>query len=143
MKLSRILLSEILQSTPEFDREIDRLADQGGKYLGSGDYGSAYLLNGKVYKVTTDEVELEHAEILKGKKTNNFVYIYDVKVLEPKLGIIEMEVLGEFKGDIPEEFVDAIKAEAERFGIDPDELDFIGDNIMIHPKSGKLKMIDV
>lgn len=143
MKLSRILLSEILQSTPEFDREIDRLADQGGKYLGSGDYGSAYLLNGKVYKVTTDEVELEHAEILKGKKTNNFVYIYDVKVLEPKLGIIEMEVLGEFKGDIPEEFVDATKAEAERFGIDPDELDFIGDNIMIHPKSGKLKMIDV
>ena len=143
MKLSRILLSEILQSTPEFDREIDRLADQGGKYLGSGDYGSAYLLNGKVYKVTTDEVELEHAEILKGKKTNNFVYIYDVKVLEPKLGIIEMEVLGEFKGDIPEEFVDATKAEAERFGIDPDELDFIGDNIMIHPKSGKLKMIVV
>ena len=143
MKLSRILLSEILQSTPEFDREIDRLADQGGKYLGSGDYGSAYLLNGKVYKVTTDEVELEHAEILKGKKTNNFVYIYDVKVLEPKLGIIEMEVLGEFKGEIPEEFVDATKAEAERFGIDPDELDFIGDNIMIHPKSGKLKMIDV
>ena len=143
MKLSRILLSEILQSTPEFDREIDRLADQGGKYLGSGDYGSAYLLNGKVYKVTTDEVELEHAEILKGKKTNNFVYIYDVKELEPKLGIIEMEVLGEFKGDIPEEFVDATKAEAERFGIDPDELDFVGDNIMVHPKSGKLKMIDV
>ena len=143
MKLSRILLSEILQSTPEFDREIDRLADQGGKYLGSGDYGSAYLLNGKVYKVTTDEVELEHAEILKGKKTNNFVYIYDVQVLEPKLGIIEMEVLGEFKGEIPEEFVDATKAEAERFGIDPDELDFVGDNIMVHPKSGNLKMIDV
>ena len=143
MKLSRILLSEILQSTPEFDREIDRLADQGGKYIGSGDYGSAYLLNGKVYKVTTDEVELEHAEILKGKKTNNFVYIYDVKVLEPKLGIIEMEVLGEFKGEIPEEFVDATKAEAERFGIDPDELDFVGDNIMVHPKSGNLKMIDV
>lgn len=143
MKLSRILLSEILQSTPEFDKEIDRLADQGGKYLGSGDYGSAYLLNGKVYKVTTDEVELEHAEILKGKKTNNFVYIYDVKVLEPKLGIIEMEVLGEFKGEIPEEFVDATKAEAGRFGIDPDELDFVGDNIMVHPKSGNLKMIDV
>jgi len=143
MKLARILLSEILQSTPEFDREIDKIADQGGKHLGAGDYGSAYLLGGKAIKVTTDEVELEHAEILKGKKTNNFVYIYDVKVLEPKLGIIEMEVLGEFKGDIPEEFVDAAKAEAERFGIDPDELDFIGDNIMIHPKSGKLKMIDV
>jgi len=143
MKLARILLSEILQSTPEFDREIDKIVDQGGRHLGAGDYGSAYLLGGKAVKVTTDEVELEHAEILKGKKTNNFVYIYDVEILEPKLGIIEMEVLGDFKGDIPDEFVEATKAEAERFGIDPDELDFIGDNIMIHPKSGKLKMIDV
>ena len=143
MKLARILLSEILQSTPEFDREIDKLVDMGGKHLGAGDYGSAYLLNGKAVKVTTDEVELEHAEILKGKKTNNFVYIYDVEVLDPKLGIIQMEVLGGFKGEIPDEFVEATKAEAQRFGIDPDELDFVGDNIMVHPKSGKLKMIDV
>jgi hypothetical protein len=143
MKLSSIILSEILQSTPEFEKEVDRIRKQGGEFIGKGDYGSAYLLNGKVYKVTTDEVELEHAEILKGKKTNNFVHIYDVKVLEPKLGIIEMEVLGEFKGEVPEEFVDTTKAEAEKFGIDPDELDFVGDNIMVHPKSGKLKMIDV
>lgn len=143
MKLARILLSEILQSTPEFDREIDKIVDMGGKHLGAGDYGSAYLLNGKAVKVTTDEVELEHAEILKGKKTNNFVYIYDVEVLDPKLGIIQMEVLGGFKGEIPDEFVEATKAEAQRFGIDPDELDFVGDNIMVHPKSGKLKMIDV
>lgn len=143
MKLSRILLSEILQSTPEFDKEIDKIVDQGGKHLGAGDYGSTYLLGGKAVKVTTDEVELEHAQILKGKKTNNFVYIFDVKVLEPKLGIIEMEVLGEFKGEVPDEFKDAAEAEAERLGIDPDELDFVGDNVMVHPKSGKLKMIDV
>jgi hypothetical protein len=143
MKLARILLSEILQSTPEFDREIDKIVDMGGTHLGAGDYGSAYLLNGKAVKVTTDEVELEHAQILKGKKTNNFVYIYDVKVLNPKLGIIEMEVLGRFKGEVPDEFKDATEAEAERFGIDPDELDFVGDNVMVHPKSGKLKMIDV
>ena len=143
MKLARILLSEILQSTPEFDREIDKIVDRGGKHLGAGDYGSAYLLDGKAVKVTTDEVELEHAQVLKGKKTNNFVYIYDVEVLDPKLGIIQMEVLGDFKGEIPDEFVEATKVEAQRFGIDPDELDFVGDNIMIHPKSGKLKMIDV
>tara|TARA_R110000868_G_scaffold368180_1_gene631139 strand:+ start:357 stop:788 length:432 start_codon:yes stop_codon:yes gene_type:complete len=143
MKLARILLSEILQYDPEFDKEIEKLKDLGGIHLGSGDYGSAYRLNGKAIKVTTDEVELEHAQILKGKKTNNFVYIYDVKVLNPKLGIIEMEVLVKFKGDIPEEFKQATQAEAQRFGIDPDELDFIGDNVMIHPMSGKLKMIDV
>ena len=57
-------------------------------YLGSGDYGSAYLLNGRVYKVTTDEIELQHAKILKGKRTNNFARIFDVEILEPKLGII-------------------------------------------------------
>ena len=54
-----------------------------------------------------------------------------------------MEVLGKLKEDIPEEFVEAVQKEATRLGIDPDELDFVGDNIMVHPKSGKLKMIDV
>ena len=143
MKLSRIILGEALQYDPGFDREVEKIKDQGGTYLGSGDYGSAFLLDGKVHKVTTDEVELEHASILKGKKTNNFAYIYDVTVLEPKLGIVVMEVLGEYKGEIPEEFVQAAEAEAERLGIDPDELDFVGDNVMKHPRTGKLKMIDV
>lgn len=143
MRLSDIILGEILQYDPDFDREVEKIKDQGGKYLGSGDYGSAFLLNGRVYKVTTDYIELDHAKILQGKKTNNFVYIYDVKVLQPKLGIIQMEVLGEFKGEVPEEFVQATESEAQKLGIDPEELDFVGDNIMIHPKSGKLKMIDV
>lgn len=143
MRLSDIILGEILQYDPDFDREVEKIKDQGGKYLGSGDYGSAFLLNGRVYKVTTDYIELDHAKILQGKKTNNFVYIYDVEVLQPKLGIIQMEVLGEFKGEVPEEFVQATESEAQQLGIDPEELDFVGDNVMIHPKSGKLKMIDV
>lgn len=143
MRLSDIILGEILQYDPDFDREVEKIKDQGGKYLGSGDYGSAFLLNGRVYKVTTDYIELDHAKILQGKKTNNFVYIYDVEVLQPKLGIIQMEVLGEFKGEVPEEFVQTTESEAQQLGIDPEELDFVGDNVMIHPKSGKLKMIDV
>lgn len=143
MRLSDIILGEILQYDPDFDREVEKIKDQGGKYLGSGDYGSAFLLNGRVYKVTTDYIELDHAKILQGKKTNNFVYIYDVEVLQPKLGIIQMEVLGEFKGEVPEEFVQDTESEAQQLGIDPEELDFVGDNVMIHPKSGKLKMIDV
>ena len=143
MKLSQIILEGPLQYDPGFNREIDKIQDQGGKYLGSGDYGSVYLLNGKAVKVTTDQDELDHAEILKGKKTNNFVYIYDVKRLEDKLGIITMEVMGEYKGEIPEEFIDALEKEAERYNIDPDELDIRPDNFMINPKSGKLKMTDV
>ncbi len=143
MKLSQIILEGPLQYDPDFNREIDKIQDQGGKYLGSGDYGSVYLLNGKAVKVTTDQDELDHAEILKGKKTNNFVYIYDVERLGDKLGIITMEVMGEYKGEIPEEFMDALEKEAERYGIDPEELDVRPDNFMVHPKSGKLKMTDV
>ena len=77
MKLSKIILEGPLEYDPDFNREIDKIQDQGGKYIGSGDYGSVYLLNGKAVKVSTDSVELDHAEKLVGKKTNNFVYIFD------------------------------------------------------------------
>ena len=143
MKLSKILLEGPLEYDQDFSREIDRIQDKGGKYLGSGDYGSVYLLNGRAVKVTTDEVELEHAEILKGKKTNNFVYIFDVKKLNDKLGIITMEVMGKHKGEIPEDFIYALEKEANNYGIDPNELDIRPDNFMVHPKSGKIKMTDV
>lgn len=143
MKLSQIILEGPLEYDPEFNKEIDKLQDKGGKYLGSGDYGSVYLLNGRAVKVTTDEIELDHAEILQGKKTNNFVYIFNVERIGTKLGIISMEVMGEYKGEVPEEFVDALEAEAERFGIPSDELDIRASNFMVHPKTGKLKMTDV
>ena len=142
MRLSNVILGEILYYDPDFEREVDKLQDQGGKHLGSGDYGSAYLLNGRVYKVTTDEIELEHAQLLKGKKTNNFAHIYDVEVIQPKLGIIQMEVLGEFKGEIPEEWVEAVEKEAERYNIDPKELDIRPSNIMVNQKN-HLKLVDI
>ena len=143
MKLSQIILEGPLEYDPEFNKEIDKLQDKGGKYLGSGDYGSVYLLNGRAVKVTTDEIELYYAEILQGKKTNNFVYIFNVERIGTKLGIISMEVMGEHKGEVPEEFIDALEAEAERFGIPSDELDIRASNFMVHPKTGKLKMTDV
>jgi len=143
MKLSQIILEGPLQYDPDFNREIDKIQDQGGKYLGSGDYGSVYLLNGKAVKVTTDSIELDHAEKIKGKKTNNFVYIFNVERLNDKLGIITMEVMGEYKGDIPEKFLQNLEKEALNYGIPPDELDIRPDNFMVHPKSGKIKMIDV
>ena len=142
MRLSHVLLGEILYYDPGFEREVDKILDQGGKHLGSGDYGAAYLLNGRVYKVTTDEIELEHAHQIKGKKTNNFAYSYDVETIEDKLGIIQMEVLGEFKGEIPEEWIDAVNREAAQLGIDPDELDIRPSNIMVNQKK-HLKLIDI
>jgi len=142
MRLSHVILGEILYYDPDFEREVEKVKEQGGKYLGSGDYGSAYLLNGRVYKVTTDSIELEHAEILKGKKTNNFAYIFDVEEINEKLGIIQMEVLGEFKGEIPEEWIEATEAEAERLGIKPDELDIRPSNVMVNQKN-HLKLVDI
>lgn len=142
MRLSHVILGEILYYDPGFEKEIDKIQDRGGKHLGSGDYGSAYLLNGRVYKVTTDEIELEHAQILKGKKSNNLATIYDVEVINPKLGIIQMEVLGEYRGEIPEEWVDAVNREAEQHGIDPDELDIRPSNIMVNQKN-HLKLVDI
>jgi len=142
MRLSHVILGEILYYDPDFEKEVDKIQDQGGKHLGSGDYGSAYLLNGRVYKVTTDEIELEHAQLLKGKKTNNFAHIFDVEVINPKLGIIQMEVLGEFKGNIPEEWINAVEVEAQRYGIDPDELDIRPSNIMVNQKK-HLKLVDI
>jgi hypothetical protein len=142
MRLSHVILGEILYYDPDFEKQVDKLLDQGGKHLGSGDYGSAYLLNGRVYKVTTDEIELEHAQLLKGKKTNNFAKIYDVEVINPKLGIIQMEVLGEFRGNIPEEWIDNVEREAQQHGIDPDELDIRPSNVMVNQKK-HLKLVDI
>ena len=142
MRLSHVILGEILYYDPDFEKQVDKILDQGGKHLGSGDYGSAYLLNGRVYKVTTDEIELEHAQLLKGKKTNNFARIYDVEAINPKLGIIQMEVLGEFKGNIPEEWIDAVEREAQQYGINPDELDIRPSNVMVNQKK-HLKLVDI
>ncbi len=142
MRLSHVILGEILYYDPAFEKATDALRDQGAKYLGSGDYGSAYLLNGRVYKVTTDEIELEHAKVLKGKKTNNFAKIYDVEVINPKLGTIQMEVLGEFRGEIPEEWIERVEKEAQMYGINPKELDIRPSNIMVNQKK-HLKLVDI
>ena len=65
-----------------------------------------------------------------------------MEVINPKLGIIQMEVLGEFKGEIPEEWVEAVNREAEQHGIDPEELDIRPSNIMVNQKK-HLKLVDI
>ena len=107
------------------------------------DFGIPSLYDGKAVKVTTDEVELDHAEILVGKKTNNFVFVYKVERLQPKLGIITMAVMSKLKKDIPEEFYDKLEKEAKNLGIDPEELDIRPENFGQDPKSGNIKMLDV
>ena len=60
-------------------------------YIGSGDNGVALELpSGKVIKVTTDSVELEHAETLKDKNFNAIIPIEKVKIINRDLGYIVM-----------------------------------------------------
>jgi len=143
MKLSRIILEGPIGYDPEYNAIIDKIKDKGGKYLGAGDYGAVYLLGGRAVKVTTDEIEIEHALKLLGKKTKYFVHIRDVKEINPKLGVITMDIMAPHRGEIPEEFLDALEKEAKKLGIDPDELDIRPDNFMEDPSTGKIKMTDV
>lgn len=136
------IIKEVITPSQEYMERVNDIIDQGGEFLGSGDYGSVYLIGDIVKKVTSDEVEIEHAEILKGKKTKYFVPIIDVEVVNPKLAIITMPNMEPFTGEIPEEFIEQLEQEAQQLGIDPEELDIRPDNFM-KDQSGNLKMTDV
>jgi len=143
MKLSKVILEGPIEYDPDFNKQVDKIKDRGGVYIGSGDYGSVYLYDGKAVKITTDSVELDHAELIQGKKTNNFVFIYSVERLQHKLGIITMAVMSPLHQDIPEEYYEGLEKEAKRLGIDPEELDIRPENFGQDPKTGKIKMLDV
>ena len=52
------ILKEILDPTQEYQELVNDIIDQGGEYLGEGDYGAVFLVGDKVKKVTTDSEEL-------------------------------------------------------------------------------------
>ena len=140
------ILKEIVDPTQEFQELINDIVDKGGEYLGEGDYGVVFLVGDKVKKVTTDSEELEDAQKIKGKKTKYFVYIHDVEVSNPKLGIITMDNLEPYTADPNTVPIEDIYDEAETLGIYPD-LEGPGgsikmDNVM-QDRTGKVKIIDV
>ena len=142
----RKIIKEVIQSTSEYEQQVDKIKQQGGKFLGSGDYGAAFLLGNRVVKVTTDSEELEDAQKIKGVRTKYFVYIYDVEVINEKLAIITMEDLEPYTADPDEIPIDDIMEEADQLDIYPD-LEGPGgkiklDNVM-QDKSGNVKIIDV
>ena len=140
------ILKEILDPTQEYQELVNDIIDQGGEYLGEGDYGAVFLVGDKVMKVTTDSEELEDAQQIKGQKTKYFVYIYDVEVRNSKLGIITMEDLQPFTGSEQDVPIDDIMEEAEMLGIYPD-LEGPGGSIkmdnLMQDKTGRIKVIDV
>lgn len=140
------ILKEVINVTPEYQDLVEKIKQQGGKFLGSGDYGAVFLVGDKVLKVTTDSDELEDAEKIKGLETKYFVHIYDVEVINPKLGIITMEDLETYTADPDEIPIDDIMDEADQLDIYPD-LEGPGgkiklDNVM-QDKQGNVKIVDV
>ena len=140
------ILKEIISPTQEYQELVNDIIDQGGEYVGEGDYGAVFLVGDKVMKVTTDSEELEDAQQIKGQKTKYFVHIHDVEVRNPKLGIITMEDLEPFTGSEKDVPIDDIIEEAEMLGIYPD-LEGPGGSIkmdnLMQDKTGRIKVIDV
>ena len=140
------ILKEIFDPTQEYQELVNDIIDQGGEYLGEGDYGAVFLVGDKVKKVTTDSEELEDAQQIKGQKTKYFVYIHNVEVRNPKLGIITMENLQPFTGSEKDVPIDDIMEEADMLGIYPD-LEGPGGSIkmdnLMQDKTGRIKVIDV
>ena len=140
------ILREVLEPTQEYQELVNDIVDQGGEYLGEGDYGAVFLVGNRVKKVTTDSEELEDAQQIKGQKTKYFVHIYDVEVRNPKLGIITMDNLEPFTGSEQDVPIDDILEEADMLGIFPD-LEGPGGSIkmdnLMQDKRGRIKVIDV
>lgn len=90
-------------------------------YLGAGDNGVALELpDGKVIKVTTDSVELEHAETLANYNFSCIIPIHKVKVLSQGLGYIVMENAEQLTGD-EKTLIKRTKSQAEAYLLDDDE----------------------
>jgi hypothetical protein len=140
------ILKEVIAPSQEYQELVDDIIDQGGEFLGSGDYGAVFLVGDKVKKVTTDSEELEDAQKIKGKKTKYFVHIHDVEVRNPKLGIITMDNLQPYTASPDTVPIEDIYDEADNLGISPD-LEGSGgsikmDNVM-QDRNGNIKIIDV
>lgn len=140
------ILKEVISPTQEYQELVNDIVDQGGEFIGEGDYGAVFLVGDKVKKVTTDSEELEDAQQIKQQKTKYFIYIYDVEVRNPKLGIITMDNLQPFTGSEKDVPIDDIMEEADMLGIYPD-LEGPGGSIkmdnLMQDKAGRIKVIDV
>ena len=120
--------------------------------------------DGKVIKVTTDSVELEHAETLTNYSFPSIIPIHKVKTLSKDLGYIVMEnatplseeeksLIKSTREDNEDElndlqkypklveFLTGIKTAYTRAGLDIDEIDYSADNLMNY--NNKFVMVDL
>lgn len=139
-------------------------------YVDHGQNGSVYKKGDIIIKVTTDEVELEHAQKAEGKSFPSLNPISNVEVHSPDLGTYTSPFLSpvppqvkkaidnkhqeiteyiETKDDslleglpsLLQKFFKQVRIDFQKAGIPLDETDIQGDNVMVDAK-GKLKLID-
>lgn len=144
--------------------------DQEWTYVGRGQNGSVYRKGDVAIKITTDEVELEHAKEAEGKTFPSLNPISNVEIHSPNLGTYNTPYLSpvpsEVKGAIDkyakeimeyietkddsllqglpkllQKFFKQVRIDFQKAGIPLDETDIQGDNVMVDSK-GKLKLID-
>jgi hypothetical protein len=168
MKLLDIL-KEVMM-TPALSAEIYKLEDQGWRRVGSGDWGIVLEKGEDVKKVTTDSIEIEHAEKLLGHSSPYIIPILGLEKISDKLAILDMPnameigndekdlikvvkpaaeayiIDGEEKAlnDIPDslkDFVVGVKNALEKAGIETDEIDWSPYNVMKY--KGNYVLIDV
>ena len=110
------------KTSTQYQELVNGIKDKyNATYLGSGDNGVALELpSGKVIKVTTDSVELEHAETLKDKNFDVIIPIEKVKIINKDLGYIVMVNADKLPSE-EETLLQDMKNDVETYLFDEDE----------------------
>ena len=126
------------KTSAQYQELVNGIKDKyNATYLGSGDNGVALELpSGKVIKVTTDSVELEHAETLKDKNFDAIIPIEKVKIIKDDLGYIvmanaekltseERNLLNSLEGDVEAYLFGEDEEALEKLKVNKKLLDFV------------------
>ena len=168
MKLLQLLKELVV--TPEIKNLQYKLEDAGWRRVGSGDWGIVLEKGKQVKKITTDPLEIEHAEKLLGRTSPYIIPILGLQRISDRLAIIDMPNAMEIGNDekdlisqagtaaedyivydeedaletIPEslrDFVIGLKQAFIDAGIETDEIDWSPYNIMKY--KGNFVLVDV
>tara|TARA_B110000967_G_C18801309_1_gene518610 strand:+ start:57 stop:551 length:495 start_codon:yes stop_codon:yes gene_type:complete len=122
------------KSSNQYQELVNSIKDRyNATYLGAGDNGVALELpSGKVIKVTTDSVELEHAETLKDTSSDAIIPIEKVKIISKDLGYIIMANANKLTPE-EETLIKDTREDAESYLLDGDRdaLNSIKDNVKL------------
>ena len=118
MKLLDILKEVI--STPAMKALVYKLEEEGWRRVGQGDWGIVLEKGEQVKKVTTDPLDIEHAEKLLGNSLPSIIPILGLEKISDKLAILDMPNAMEIGND-EKDLIQQAKPAAEAYIIDGEE----------------------